>query len=169
MLNGLDADFRRKFNDKGVNAYNGFYDDALSLMKSKELKAFDLSHEPEEQRSAYGDNSFGQGCLLARRLVDSGVRFVEVRQEGWDHHKALADEMGEVAPVFDQAFTTLITDLKQRGMLDSTLVVVATEFGRKPAFSGDGRSHHPICFSTCLLYTSPSPRDKRQSRMPSSA
>ena len=150
LLNGLDADFRRKFNDKGVNAYNGFYDDALSLMKSKELKAFDLSHEPEEQRSAYGDNSFGQGCLLARRLVDSGVRFVEVRQEGWDHHKALADEMGEVAPVFDQAFTTLITDLQQRGMLDSTLVVVATEFGRKPAFSGDGRSHHPICFSTVL-------------------
>lgn len=150
LLNGLDADFRRKFNDKGVNAYNGFYDDALSLMKSKELKAFDLSHEPEEQRAAYGDNSFGQGCLLARRLVDSGVRFVEVRQEGWDHHKALADEMGEVAPVFDQAFTTLITDLQQRGMLDSTLVVVATEFGRKPAFSGDGRSHHPICFSTVL-------------------
>jgi len=150
LLNGLDADFRRKFNDKGVNAYNGFYDDALSLMKSKELKAFDLSHEPEEQRAAYGDNSFGQGCLLARRLVDSGVRFVEVRQEGWDHHKALADEMGEVAPIFDQAFTTLITDLQQRGMLDSTLVVVATEFGRKPAFSGDGRSHHPICFSTVL-------------------
>ena len=150
LLNGLDADFRRKFNDKGVNAYNGFYDDALSLMKSKELKAFDLSNEPEEQRAAYGDNSFGQGCLLARRLVDSGVRFVEVRQEGWDHHKALADEMGEVAPVFDQAFTTLITDLQQRGMLDSTLVVVATEFGRKPAFSGDGRSHHPICFSTVL-------------------
>ena len=150
LLNGLDADFRRKFNDKGVNAYNGFYDDALSLMKSKELKAFDLSHEPEEQRAAYGDNSFGQGCLLARRLVDSGVRFVEVRQEGWDHHKALADEMGEVVPVFDQAFTTLITDLQQRGMLDSTLVVVATEFGRKPAFSGDGRSHHPICFSTVL-------------------
>lgn len=150
LLNGLDADFRRKFNDKGVNAYNGFYDDALSLMKSKELKAFDLSHEPEEQRAAYGDNSFGQGCLLARRLVDSGVRFVEVRQEGWDHHKALADEMGEVAPTFDQAFTTLITDLQQRGMLDSTLVVVATEFGRKPAFNGDGRSHHPICFSTVL-------------------
>ena len=150
LLNGLDAEFRRRFNDKGVSAYNGFYDDALSLMKSKELKAFDLSNEPEDQRAAYGDNSFGQGCLLARRLVDSGVRFVEVKQEGWDHHKALADEMGEVAPVFDQAFTTLITDLQQRGMLNSTLVVVATEFGRKPAFSGDGRSHHPICFSTVL-------------------
>ncbi len=150
LLNGIDADFRRKFNDKGVNAYNGFYDDALALMKSKELKAFDLSGESEEQRAAYGDNAFGQGCLLARRLVDSGVRFVEVKHDGWDHHKALADEMSDVAPVFDQAFATLITDLEQRGMLDSTLVVVATEFGRKPDFSGDGRSHHPVCFSTVL-------------------
>lgn len=150
LLNGLDADFRRRFQDKGVNAYNGFYDDALTLMKSKELEAFDLSGEPEEQRVAYGNNSFGQGCLLARRLVSSGVRFVEVKQDGWDHHKSLADEMGEVAPIFDQAFTTLITDLEGRGMLDSTLVVVATEFGRKPSFDGDGRSHHPICFSTLL-------------------
>ncbi|MCP4889698.1 MAG: DUF1501 domain-containing protein [Planctomycetaceae bacterium] len=150
LLNGLDADFRRKTNDKAVNAYNGFYDDALALMKSKELKAFDLSHESSEQRTAYGNNSFGQGCLLARRLVESGVRFVEVNHDGWDHHKALADEMEDVAPVFDQAFATLITDLERRGMLDSTLVVVATEFGRKPDFSGDGRSHHPVCFSTVL-------------------
>ena len=89
LLNGLDADFRKKFNDKSVNAYNGFYDDALALMKSKELQAFDLSGESQEQREAYGDNSFGQGCLLARRLVDSGVRFVEVKHDGWDHHKAL--------------------------------------------------------------------------------
>jgi len=150
LMNDLDAGFRRKFNDKGVNAYNGFYDDALALMKSKELKAFDLSEESEQRRLAYGDNSFGQGCLLARRLVASGVRFVEVKHDGWDHHKALADEMADVAPVFDQAFATLITDLEQRGMLDSTLVVVATEFGRKPKFDGDGRSHHPVCFSTAL-------------------
>ena len=150
LLNGIDANFRAKFNDKGVNAYNGFYDDALALMKSQDLKAFDLSGESEQQRAAYGDNSFGQGCLLARRLVDSGVRFVEVKHDGWDHHKALADEMGDVAPVFDQAFATLITDLEQRGMLDSTLVVVATEFGRKPDYDGDGRSHHPVCFSTVL-------------------
>ena len=150
LLNGLDSDFRRKFNDKGVKAYNGFYDDALALMKSTELKAFDLSNESEEQRTAYGNNSFGQGCLLARRLVDAGVRFVEVKHDGWDHHKALADEMENVAPVFDGAFATLIKDLEQRGMLESTLVVVATEFGRKPDFDGNGRSHHPICFSTVL-------------------
>ena len=149
LLNGVDAEFRRKFNDKGVNSYNGFMT-MLALMKSKELKAFDLSGESEAQREAYGNNPFGQGCLLARRLVGSGVRFVEVMHDGWDHHKALADEMGDVAPVFDQAFATLITDLEQRGMLDSTLVVVATEFGRKPHFDGDGRSHHPVCFSTVL-------------------
>ena len=119
-------------------------------MKSTELKAFDLSNESEEQRTAYGNNSFGQGCLLARRLVDAGVRFVEVKHDGWDHHKALADEMENVAPVFDAAFATLIKDLEQRGMLESTLVVVATEFGRKPDFDGNGRSHHPICFSTVL-------------------
>jgi hypothetical protein len=111
LLNGLDGDFRRKFNDKRVYAYNGFYDDALALMKSTELEAFDLSNESEEQRAAYGENSFGQGCLLARRLVSSGVRFVELKHDGWDHHKALADEMENVAPVFDRAFTTLITDL----------------------------------------------------------
>ena len=150
LLNGLDADFRKRFQDKRVNAYNGFYDDALTLMKSKELKAFDLSGEPESVREAYGNNTFGQGCLLARRLVGSGVRFIEVSHGGWDHHKALADEMGEVAPVFDQAFTALITDLEQRGMLQSTLVVVATEFGRKPQFDGNGRGHHPVCFSTAL-------------------
>jgi len=150
LLNGLDSDFQRKFNDKRVNAYNGFYDDALALMRSTDLEAFDLSNESEEQRAAYGENAFGQGCLLARRLVAAGVRFIEVQHDGWDHHKALADEMGNVAPVFDRAFTTLIQDLEQRGMLDSTLVVVATEFGRKPDFDGDGRSHHPICFSTVL-------------------
>lgn len=150
LLNELDSGFRTRFNDKGVAAYNGFYEDALALMKSKDLEAFDLSKETSQQRSAYGDHSFGQGCLLARRLVESGVRFVEVKHEGWDHHKALADEMSDVAPVFDQAFSALIKDLEQRGMLESTLVVVATEFGRKPNFDGDGRSHHPICFSTVL-------------------
>ena len=150
LLNEIDAGFRKKFNDKGVKAYNGFYDDALALMKSKELEAFDLSSEPESTRTAYGNNALGQGCLLARRLVSSGVRFIEIMHDGWDHHKALADEMDEIAPVFDQAFASLISDLEQKGMLDSTLVVVATEFGRKPQFDGDGRGHHPVCFSTAL-------------------
>ncbi|MCH2580611.1 MAG: DUF1501 domain-containing protein, partial [Planctomycetes bacterium] len=150
LLNEIDAGFRKKFNDKGVKAYNGFYDDALALMKSKELEAFDLSSEPESTRTAYGNNALGQGCLLARRLVASGVRFIEIMHDGWDHHKALADEMDEIAPVFDQAFASLISDLDQKGMLDSTLVVVATEFGRKPQFDGDGRGHHPVCFSTAL-------------------
>lgn len=152
LLNELDADFRRKSNDKRVQAYNGYYDDALSLMGSSELSAFDLSKEPEQVRAAYGKSSFGQGCLLARRLVSSGVRYVEVAHDGWDFHKNLADDIAEVAPVFDQAYAALITDLAESGMLESTLVVVTTEFGRKSDYAGgsSGRGHHPICFSTVL-------------------
>jgi len=150
LLNRLDTDFRRKSNDRRVQAYNGYYDDALSLMGSRELAAFDLTQEPDAIRQTYGDSSFGQGCLLARRLVSSGVRFVEVAHDGWDFHKNLADDISEVAPVFDQAYSALINDLSRTGLLESTLVVVATEFGRKPDYAGGGRGHHPICFSTVL-------------------
>ena len=133
---------------KGLDDY---YKKALEMLSSTRVRdAFDISREPEAVRERYGRHTYGQGCLLARRLAASGVRFIEVMHDGWDHHKALADQMDEVAPVFDQAFATLITDLEQRGMLDSTLVVVATEFGRKPQFDGDGRGHHPVCFSTAL-------------------
>jgi len=150
LMNNLDQDFRKKFKDKNIQAYNGFYDDAIKLMDSEELKAFDLSHESKEMREAYGSSKLGQGCLLARRLVSSGVRYVEVSQGGWDFHKDLEDEITDVAPIFDQAYATLITDLFQRGMLDDTLVVVSTEFGRKPKINDNGRGHHPLCFSTVL-------------------
>ncbi|MEM1061794.1 MAG: DUF1501 domain-containing protein [Planctomycetota bacterium] len=150
LLDELDAGFRSKIGDQKVAAYNGYYDDALALMKARDLDAFDLSKEKDSVREAYGKNAFGQGCLLARRLAETGVRFIEVDHKGWDHHKALPDEMAELSPVFDIAFATLIEDLEQRGMLDTTLVVVATEFGRKPEFDGDGRSHHPTCFSTIM-------------------
>ncbi|MEK6234571.1 MAG: DUF1501 domain-containing protein [Planctomycetales bacterium] len=150
LLNGLDAEFRGKFKDQRVKAYSDFYDDAVSLMNSSDLAAFDLTNESDAVRASYGDSPLGQGCLLARRLVASGVRFVEVTHDGWDFHKNLEDEITEKAPDFDQAFSTLIRNLEQRGMLDSTLVVVSTEFGRKPEFNGDGRGHHPVCFSTVL-------------------
>ena len=87
---------------------------------------------------------------MARRLVEAGVRYVEIASEGWDMHKNLEGDMDEVCPDFDTAFSALINDLRSRGMLDSTLVVVATEFGRKPNFDGDGRGHYPTCFSTVL-------------------
>jgi uncharacterized protein (DUF1501 family) len=119
-------------------------------MKSTDLKAFDLSAEQAATRARYGKSKFGQGCLLARRLVENGVRFVEVAIGGWDMHASLADRMEEVCGDFDRVYAALIQDLDARGLLDSTLVVVASEFGRKPTFEGGGRGHHPLVFSTVL-------------------
>jgi len=150
LVNEIDRNFRERFPDENVNAYNDFYDNTVQLMKSSDLKAFDLNAEPANLREAYGKSKFGQGCLLARRLVESGVRFIEVVSGGWDMHTGLEERMTEVGGDFDQAFASLIGDLDARGLLKSTLVVVATEFGRKPDFSGNGRGHYPKVFSTVL-------------------
>ncbi len=150
LLEKLDATFGRTMTDENVRAYGDFYDTTLQLMKSTDLKAFDLTAEPAEMRDKYGRNKFGQGCLLARRLVESGVRFVEVQSGGWDMHKQLADSMEDRGGEFDRTFAALISDLDSRGLLDSTIVAVTTEFGRKPSFDGSGRGHHPLAFSTVL-------------------
>ncbi|MEK0450755.1 MAG: hypothetical protein RL088_3023 [Verrucomicrobiota bacterium] len=150
LLAQLDESFSKRVPDENVRAYNDFYDTTLQLMKSSDLQAFDLGAEKAELRDRYGRNRFGQGCLLARRLVESGVRFVEVHSGGWDMHKELEDAMEDRGGEFDRAFAALVADLDSRGMLDSTLVAVTTEFGRKPAFEGNGRGHHPLAFSTVL-------------------
>jgi len=150
LLERLDATFGKKMADENVKAYGDFYDTTMQLMKSSDLKAFDLSAESAETREKYGRTKFGQGCLLARRLVESGVRFVEVQSGGWDMHKQLADGMEDRGGEFDRTFAALVADLEARGLLDSTLVAVTTEFGRKPSFDGGGRGHHPIAFSTVL-------------------
>ncbi len=150
LANELDQDFRQHFPDENVKAYNDFYDNTLRLMRSSELKAFDLSNETEKLRDDYGRNKFGQGCLLARRLVQVGVRFIEVESGGWDMHDDLEDRMTDKGNEFDSAFAALVADLDAQGLLDTTLVAVTTEFGRKPNFDGGGRGHHPICFSTVL-------------------
>ncbi|MGA0133794.1 MAG: DUF1501 domain-containing protein, partial [Opitutales bacterium] len=133
-----------------VQAYNDFYASTFELMRSRDLKAFDISAEPKAVRAKYGADKFAQGCLLARRLVEHGVRFVEVRSGGWDMHATLEDKMEDVGAEFDAAFAALIEDLESKGMLDTTLVAVTTEFGRKPSFEGGGRGHHPLVFSTVL-------------------
>ncbi len=150
LLIALDAGFGKKAADENVKAYNEFYDTTFQLMKSKDLKAFDLSSETKETRARYGKSKFGQGCLLARRLVESGVRFVEVSSGGWDMHKTLDDSMADRGGELDHVFATLIEDLEARGLLDSTLVAITTEFGRKPEFKDGGRGHHPLVFSTVL-------------------
>ncbi len=150
LLAQLDASFGQQMTDENVKAYGDFYDTTLQLMKSSDLKAFDLAAEPAALRERYGRSKFGQGCLLARRLVENGVRFIEVQSGGWDMHKQLEDSMEDRGAEFDHVFAALVEDLDSRGMLDSTLVAVTTEFGRKPSFDGSGRGHHPIAFSTAL-------------------
>jgi Protein of unknown function (DUF1501) len=133
-------------------AVDSFYNRAYTLLSSQEARAaFDLKKEKEETRNAYGRHSFGQSLLLARRLVETGVRFVTCTLGGWDMHSNVHNSMAGTAGVFDQSFAALIADLQQRGMLERTLVVVMGEFGRTPIINKDGgRDHHPRVFSTLL-------------------
>ncbi len=150
VMDQLDRTFRERYPDENVKAYSDFYENTMTLLKSSDLKIFDLAAEPAPLRDSYGRSKFGQGCLLARRLVEGGVRFIEVVSGGWDMHTGLDDRMEELGGEFDQAFAALLGDLDSRGLLKSTLVVVATEFGRKPEFTGGGRGHYPKVFSTVL-------------------
>lgn len=148
----MNQQFVGRYDQKQVRAYSGMYDEAVRLMKSKDLLAFDLSEEAPAAREAYGEDDFGQGCLLARRLVEHGVRFVEVDYGGWDTHNDNFTQMAEKGAILDQALSALLNDLALRGMLNDTLVVLATEFGRTPTIVAErnGRNHYPQAF-TCLL------------------
>src|SRR5258706_15260594 len=132
LAGDLDQEFRGAFPQRNVKAYADMYDGAITMMKSADLKAFDLTEESAETRAAYGREAFGQGCLLARRLVQRGVRFIEVSLEGWDTHNANFLQVPKLCQTLDQALAALLADLHTRGMLQETLVVLATEFGRTP-------------------------------------
>ena len=148
LASRFDRGFRNRYEHRDVKAYTELYDEAIKLLKSSELKAFDISEEPEAMRAKYGDNTFGQGCLLARRLVQSKVRYVEVVSGGWDNHRDLWTTLPENAAKLDQGLSALLDDLQQQGLLESTLVVLATEFGRTPNINQNaGRDHHPGVFS----------------------
>ncbi len=126
---------------------------AATLMKSEDLKVFDVSQESEKTQAAYGTHTFGKGCLLARRLIESGVRFVEVEDShNWDTHNDQIKTMEIMTPPTDQTIAALLDDLHQRGLLESTLVVMGTEFGRTPQISSvtAGRGHHPTAFTWWL-------------------
>ena len=147
----LDESFITKYGSAKINSYADMYDDAIRLMKSGDLSAFDLSKESVQVRESYGEDRFGQGVLLARRLVERQVRFVEVQLGGWDTHQNNFSRVPEQGAILDQALSALLTDLEQRGMLEETLVVLATEFGRTPNINvNDGRDHYPKAFS-CML------------------
>ena len=157
--------------DKAVKSYNlnGYYEKALELIVSgRARKAFDYQSESHATRELYGRNTFGDSCLLARRLVEAGTRVVEVvwpkvansNNHSWDHHTGLSKRMkNQSAPMLDSGLSGLLIDLDQRGMLDETLVVCVGEFGRSPqrgvstsgnSNSDDGRDHWPYCYTAVL-------------------
>ena len=146
----LAQGFRERYDKvKTVRAYSEMYDDAVTLMKSADLSAFDLTQEPEKVRKAYGEDNFGQGCLLARRLVENDVRFVEVTLGSWDTHTSNFVRVPQLCEQLDRGFSNLVSDLEQRGLLDETLIVLTSEFGRTPRINQNvGRDHYPQAFSS---------------------
>jgi uncharacterized protein (DUF1501 family) len=148
-------------NRPGVPSFSheSAYRRAVKMMRSSAAKAFDLDEETAAVQDAYGRNPFGQGCLLARRLVERGVPFVEVTLSsvdgtnglGWDTHAQNFDAVEKLSGVLDAGWSTLMTDLRSRGLLDSTLIVWMGEFGRTPKINESaGRDHFPNAWSTVL-------------------
>ena len=159
LLNALEDDFQSARPDLTVTSHRNAYEQAVRMMRGSASKAFDLEEEPTELRGKYGNSQFGQGCLLARRLVERGVPFVEVTLSGvpgqpvlgWDTHQNNFDGVKSLCEVLDPAWSTLIDDLKDRGLLDSTLIVWMGEFGRTPKINdNNGRDHFPAAWSTVL-------------------
>jgi hypothetical protein len=134
-----------------VKDHASLYKQTAGMVLSPRMKAFHLDDEPASVRAAYGQTDFGQGCLLARRLVQAGVTFVEVRSNGWDTHQQNHEKVGKLAGQVDPGFASLVADLKARGMLDRTLVLWMGEFGRTPKINGNaGRDHFPRVFNVAL-------------------
>jgi len=153
----LDEQFARAGARLAVDEKRAIYERTARFVTSPRLGTFDLSKEPQWLRDAYGPSSFGQGCLLARRLVEKGVTFVEVfssgtiNDQGWDTHKRGFKENPILAQETDAGYATLLRDLTARGLLDNTLVVWMGEFGRTPKFDPQGgRDHYSDGWITCL-------------------
>ena len=155
LLHEMESAFYRDYKADASADHRTTYQRAVTLMQSKEAKAFDLSLEPASSRQAYGSSRFGDGCLLARRLVEAGVSFVEVTLGGWDTHQNNFERVKQLSQQCDPAIVALVNDLKQRGLLESTLIVWMGEFGRTPRINQrgakPGRDHYPRAWSTVLM------------------
>lgn len=150
-LTMLEDGFFKKTSGPLVPERRAVYDSAFRLMRSPKLRAFDLDDEPAAIVSSYGDTPFGRGCLTARRLVEAGVRYVEVTLDGWDTHQDNFGRVKKLCGTLDPALSGLIRDLAEKSKLDRTLVLCMGEFGRTPNISDDeGRDHHPAAFSGIL-------------------
>jgi hypothetical protein len=151
LLKDLETDFAEAGASHQVDGHRAVYQGAAQLVLSPRLKAFDLSQEKDAVRDRYGRTPFGQGCLLARRLVETGVTFVEVESDGWDTHQDNFEKVKTLAGPTDQGFAALVADLKERGMLEKTLVIWMGEFGRTPRINAQtGRDHFPRAFCAAL-------------------
>jgi uncharacterized protein (DUF1501 family) len=151
LLKEQNADLGKVGAGEIAASQQGLYDQAARMVLSPKLKAFDLKTESDKTRDGYGRNGFGQGLLMARRLVEAGVPFIEVRKGGWDNHNDLWKAVPRNAGEVDLGLAQLIRDLRSRGMLDSTLVVCMGEFGRTPKINNrGGRDHYPKAFSALL-------------------
>lgn len=151
LFSKLEDQFAQRGGREIVESQRQLYNKTANLVLSEQTKAFDISTESDDLKAAYGDTEFGRGCLLARRLVETGVSFVEVRKNGWDTHEDLYDRVSNLTAEVDPAYATLITDLKQRGLLEKTVVVWMGEFGRTPKITPrGGRNHYPRAFNLAL-------------------
>ena len=152
MRSIVDDYFSKLERNDQLDAMDSFYLKAYDMISSPEARAaFELHKEPQKLRETYGLNSAGQRLLMARRLVESGVRFVALTYGGFDHHTNIETNINRQLEPFDKAYATLINDLSDRGMLDETLVIVTTEFGRTPKINSNaGRDHWPQVFSIAM-------------------
>jgi Protein of unknown function (DUF1501) len=158
LLQGLQSDFVARHPGVPALSHRAAYERAVRLMRTAAGKAFNLEEEPARLRDAYGRNLFGQGCLLARRLVERGVPFVEVTlsntpgaPNNWDTHQQNFEQVKQLCGVLDPAWATLLQDLKDKGLLETTLIVWMGEFGRTPQINAQaGRDHFPNAWSTVL-------------------
>ncbi|MCL4202428.1 MAG: DUF1501 domain-containing protein [Pirellulaceae bacterium] len=151
-LDAVNYYFSQKDRSDNVQAMNTFYERAYNLVSSEKARdAFDLDKEDNALRDRYGRNQAGQRMLMARRLVEAGVRMVSLTYGGWDMHNNVTSGMKNQMPALDQALAALISDLDSRGLLERTLVMVSSEFGRTPKINQTaGRDHWPKVFSVML-------------------
>ena len=152
MLEEMEQEFLAQHSSVAAESHHTAYRRAITMMRSSAVKAFNLDDEPAKLRDSYGRNLFGQGCLLARRLVERGVPFIEVGLNGWDTHQQNFDQVKRLSGILDPAWATLMDDLKEKGLLDSTLIVWMGEFGRTPKIAKErtGRDHWAVSWSTVL-------------------
>ena len=150
LLRRVEEGFNQ-FGEREKTNHQQLYEKAARLVQSPKQPVFDIENEPRQIRQAYGESDFAAGCLMARRLVEQGVTFVEVMLDGWDTHRDNFAQTKQLCQQLDQPYAQLIRDLKLRGMLDDTLVVWMGEFGRTPQINGrGGRDHYPRAFNVTL-------------------